>query len=273
MLSVEIIAIGNEILQGDVLDTNSHWLCKQVAGLGGRVERAVIVRDDQAAIVRELHGAQQRHSRLILTTGGLGPTADDLTLAAIAAATGHPLLINAEALTMVKNTYEALAQEGSVHDAAMTPPREKMARLPQGAVPLKNPIGAAPGMLLALDDTTVVSLPGVPGELKAIFTETLQPTLAALFGPSAYLEKLVIVDCQDESVLAPILKDVADQYPAVYLKSRARGFGPDVKFRITLSTAGPSPAAVAQTLAKALSGLKEALDTHNIGMLEVKERE
>ncbi|MCB0193070.1 MAG: competence/damage-inducible protein A [Anaerolineae bacterium] len=273
MLSVEIIAIGNEVLQGDVLDTNSHWLCKQIAGLGGRVERAVIVRDDQTAIVRELHGAKQRQSRLIFTTGGLGPTGDDLTLAAIAAATGQPLAINDEALAMVTTTYKTLAQEGSVPDAAMTPPRKKMARLPQGAVPLKNPVGAAPGMLLEIEDITVVSLPGVPGEMKAIFTEALQPTLDALFGQSAYLEKRVIVDCRDESVLAPILQAVADHHPDVYVKSRAKGFGPDVKFRITLSTAGPSAGDVAQTLEKTLTSLKQALDEHGMGILEVKEPE
>ncbi|MCB0223281.1 MAG: competence/damage-inducible protein A, partial [Anaerolineae bacterium] len=65
MIKIEIIAIGNELLQGDVLDTNTHWLSQQLTGLGGRVERAVIVRDDQTAIVRELKGAIERQARLI----------------------------------------------------------------------------------------------------------------------------------------------------------------------------------------------------------------
>ena len=271
MIKIEIIAIGNELLQGDVLDTNTHWLSQQLTGLGGRVERAVIVRDDQTAIVRELKGAIERQARLIFTTGGLGPTHDDMTLAAVAEMAGRPLQINDQALEWVKNKYETLAQAGAVDEAAITPPRAKMARLPQGALPLENPVGAAPGVLLALDDTIVVSLPGVPPELKGIFEGALQPTLKALFGESAYLEKRLMVDCQDESVLAPILAAVSARHPEVYVKSRAKSFGPEVKFRVTLSTAGPSKPAVEQALNETQHDLEQALAAKNISIDEPTE--
>lgn len=266
MIKIEIIAIGNEVLQGDVQDTNTHWLSQQLTGLGGRVERAVIVRDDQTAIVAELKGAIARQARLILTTGGLGPTNDDLTLAAVAEMAGRPLQIHQQALEWVKNKYNALAHEGAVDDAAMTPAREKMARLPQGAQPLANPVGTAPGVLLALDGCQVVSLPGVPPELKGIFEGALQPTLKALFGESAFLEKRLLVNCKDESVLAPILEAVAARHPDVYVKSRAKSFGPDVKFRVTLSTAGPSKPVVEQTLNEAQHDLEQALAARNISI-------
>ena len=264
MINVEIIAIGDELLQGDVLDTNTNWLCRQITGLGGRVQRAVIVPDKQEVIGREIHEARNRQSRLVLTTGGLGPTADDLTLAAVAQATNRPLTLNQDALAIVRTKYKALAQQGAVDEAAITPAREKMAHLPQGATPLDNPMGAAPGVLLEIGALTLVSLPGVPTELKAIFEQALQPTLKAIFGKTAYLEKLVIIDCNDESVLAPILQTVAARHPTVYVKSRAKSFGVAVKFRVTLSTTGASKAAVEQALAEVLHDLEKALSAQGI---------
>jgi nicotinamide-nucleotide amidase len=151
MPTCEIIAIGNELLQGDVLDTNTHWLIQQVTELGGRVTRAVMVRDEPDAIAHELHGARERGTALILTGGGLGPTDDDLTLGAVAKATACPLQLDPLALEMVRCTYEDLVDRGVFADAAMTPAREKMACLPRGATPLDNPVGAAPGVLLPGD--------------------------------------------------------------------------------------------------------------------------
>jgi molybdenum cofactor synthesis domain-containing protein len=95
----EIIAIGNELLLGDVLDTNTNWLCKRITGLGGLVSRAALIRDEHAAIVSEIRSALDRAPDLIITTGGLGPTGDDITMEAVAEATGHPIELHAQALT------------------------------------------------------------------------------------------------------------------------------------------------------------------------------
>jgi nicotinamide-nucleotide amidase len=257
--TAEIIAIGNELLLGDVLDTNANWLCKQITGVGGSVQRVVQVRDDRAAIVRELRSALSRTPALIFTTGGLGPTADDLTLAAVAEALNRPLVQHPDAFAMVQNTFAALAQRGYVDDARMTPERAKMAMLPQGAVPLQNTVGAAPGVALRLESTSVICLPGVPKELRAIYEGALQPLLRPLFGDRAYMQRLIIAHSKDESVLAPLLKAVADRHPDVYVKSRAREYGPEVTFRVTLSAAGRSQGEVAQRLAAALDDLRGTL--------------
>lgn len=259
MTNVEIIAIGNELLLGDVLDTNTHWLCRQCTGLGEVVQRAVLVRDEIPVIVQELRMAIARAPELILTTGGLGPTDDDMTLAAVAEAIGHPLEQNVEAIALVTATFTELANKGYVDDAAITPARAKMAMLPRGATPLRNSVGAAPGVLLQIDNSTIVSLPGVPDELHAIFTESLQPLLEATFGARVFQSRLMIVTCRDESVLAPLLTDVVSRHPSVYIKSRARRYGADITFRITLSTSGESKEAVVQSLEDAIADVHATL--------------
>jgi nicotinamide-nucleotide amidase len=255
----EIIAIGNELLLGDVLDTNTNWLCKRITGVGGQVTRAALIRDETEAIVAEIRAALNRGPDLILTTGGLGPTGDDITLSAVAEATDRPLELHTEALALVKATYENLTRKGYLQDATLTDARKKMAYLPQGATALDNPVGAAPASVLQMGGTTLVSLPGVPEELKGIYEETLQPILKTIFGDSYYEEKAVIALCGDESSLAPVLAQVVDAHPEVYIKSRARRYGSEVRILITLSAAGDAKGEVERRIGAALGTLSEDL--------------
>lgn len=271
MVEVEIIAIGNELLLGDVLDTNSNWLCKRVTGLGGRMRRVVMVGDDRKAIAIEIQDALERKSDLIITTGGLGPTADDITLQAIAEATDRPLGVNLEALKMVKRRYEELAQEGYVADSSLTPSRRKMAHLPQSATPILNPVGTAPACTLRLEDTTLISLPGVPEELMAIWEGPLQPLLREIIGEGYYQEKMIFVDCKDESLLAPILKRMTEAYSQVYIKSRAKKFGPEVKIKVTLSSAGRDREEVEGAINEALKDLTRSLGSSGLSVETIGE--
>ncbi|NIN68262.1 MAG: competence/damage-inducible protein A [Anaerolineae bacterium] len=265
-VTVEIIAVGNELLLGDVLDTNTNWLCKRITGVGGLVSRAGMVRDEHHAIVTEIRAALERGPQLIFTTGGLGPTGDDITLQAVAEATARPLHLDPEARSMVEARYEDLADKGYVEDAILTKAREKMAYLPEGAIPAANPVGAAPAVILKIDDSTLISLPGVPEELKGIYEETLQPTLKAIFGDSYYQEKAIVAHCGDESMLAPVLKEVVEAHPHVYVKSRARRFGPEVKILITLSSAGEDGDEVDRKIDRASEHLITALTAAGIGV-------
>lgn len=268
-VNVEIIAIGNELLIGDVLDTNTNWLCKEITGLGGQVRRAVMVRDDLKAVAGEVRAALARETDVLFTTGGLGPTADDMTLAAVATATQAPLKLNEEAFAFVRDKYAELADKGYVDHPAITEERRKMAILPQGAQPLTNPVGAAPAILLRSQKTTIICLPGVPAELKGIFATTLQPTLKEIFGDSVFIERAILVDCGDESALAPILKKVVEGHPSVYVKSRAKRFGPDVKLRVTLSLAGGDREEVKAAIERALADLRESLARLGIAVTPV----
>ncbi|MGQ9629337.1 MAG: competence/damage-inducible protein A [bacterium] len=271
MIDVEIIAIGNEILAGDVLDTNTNWLCKRITALGGSVAHASIVRDDLDDIARELRESIARHPALIITTGGLGPTADDMTLAAVAKAVGAPLTLNSEALDMVRQKYEELARAGYVADAHITPAREKTARLPKGAIPLGNPVGAAPGVSLTAGDVRIVSLPGVPAELKGIFESSLKPILKEIFGKGGYHQVLLVLDCNDESILAPVLEATARDHPRVYVKSRARRFGPEYKIRLTLSATGENEEEAVRAVDDALKSLRDYLNSAGISIESVEE--
>jgi len=272
MVTVEIIVTGNEVLLGDVLDTNTNWMCQRITAFGGRVERAVIVRDEMDAIVREVRSSLERSVRLIVTIGGMGPTWDDITVAAVAHAVNRPLLLHPQALAIVQQRYEHFAREGAVHDPAITPEREKMAYLPEGAYPLDNPIGAAPGVVLDLESSTIICLPGVPAELKGIVEGPLQPLLRRLFGERVFIERLVIVNCTDESILAPALRAVAERHPDVYIKSRAQRFGPDVTFRITLSTTGRSREIAEQQVAAAIQELGQTLSAVGISIDAIEEQ-
>jgi len=266
--TAEIISIGNELLLGDVLDTNTHWLCRQITGLGGRVRRAAMVPDDPQAIAGALGAALQRHPHLVVMTGGLGPTADDLTLASLAEALDRPLELSEQALAMVRETYAQLADRGLVQDRAMTDARRKMALLPQGGEPLHNPVGAAPGVLLTVGDTVCVSLPGVPGELKSIFGETLRGVWADLFGNGSFAERILVTDCGDESSLAPVVNDVAADHPEVYVKSRAQLYGEDVLLRITLSLSGDDSVTMVSALDAVDRDLTMGLAALGISVLE-----
>ncbi len=256
----EIIAVGNELLIGDVLDTNTHWLCRRLTMMGAFVRRAVLVRDDEDAIAAEVQGALARGTDLLFTSGGLGPTDDDRTVAAIAKALNRPLELNERALEMVAQRYRELYEQGFVDSPEVTPPRRKMAMLPVGATPLFNPVGTAPGVWLPTEKTVIVCLPGVPAELKGIFEHSLPPLLEQVLGKGYYSERLFEATCRDESVLAPILKQVAEKHPEVYLKSKARVFGQEVRITILLAASGRSKEVVEKQLQAAIDSLIVALE-------------
>jgi len=236
--AVEIVAAGNEVLLGDVLDTNTNWLCRQITALGGQVRRTVLVRDDVSAIADEVRAAVARRPALLLTVGGLGPTNDDTTLAGVAAGVGRPLELHPEAERMVAEKYVEFAARGFVPFAEMNEARRKMAVLPRGARPLINPIGGAPAVLLEIDATAIVSLPGVPEELYAIVEESMNDILARIFARAHYEQRVLVVGLQDESAIADVLARAEAAHPLVYIKSRAVVMGAERVLRVTLSARG-----------------------------------
>ena len=260
-----IIAVGREILRGRVHDSNSWMLARRLTGLGVRLLRIVACDDDLAAIVREVHRAREDGATLIVTTGGLGPTDDDLTLAALAEATGCVLVPEEEARRLVAARYAALHRTGAVDDPGMTPPREKMARLPRGARVLPNPVGAAPAVWLEVGRTTIVALPGVPAEMAAILEASVLPALAAQTPGTIYLERVIRTQARDESQVAPVLRRISQELPEVFLKSHATGFGADVRMEVSASTWAGNRRVAEERLARALTLVREALGEEPAG--------
>lgn len=252
---VEVVSAGNEVLIGDVLDTNTHWLCTKVTGLGGLVRRTVMVRDDVAAIAAEVRGALGRRPALVFTVGGLGPTDDDRTLEGVALGLGVALALHPEAERFVAEKYAEFHARGFVPFPEMNESRRKMARLPEGAEPLLNPVGGAPAVLCSAGETRIVSLPGVPGELVAIVDGPLDELLAEVFGSAHYEERTLVADLQDESAVADILRGAEAAHPRVYVKSRARVLGTTRVLQITVSARAPEAAEVDALLGAAAARL------------------
>jgi molybdenum cofactor synthesis domain-containing protein len=258
-VNVEIFIIGNEILNGEIQDTNTHWLCKEITGMGGQLSRATVLRDDLDCIAAELHAAMVRGAGVIFTSGGLGPTADDLTRAAGAKGTGKELRLNSEARQMTRESYDALFEKGILAEGGLTPAREKMAWLPVGAEPLHNPVGTAPGVLFLAGKTSVICLPGVPSELKGIITSSLQSFLEEKLGDGGSLMRAITVRCNDESIMEPVLSRVVPSHPRVYIKSLARTLGETPELDITLTVTGCEAEERKQLLEEAYRDLREGL--------------
>ncbi len=256
-VTVEIFIIGNEILNGEIQDTNTHWLCKEITGLGGQVLRGTALRDDLDIVASELRGALERGTRVIFTSGGLGPTADDLTLEAVARCNGTEVRLDEKARQMIRDSYDALFEKGILAQGGLTPAREKMAWLPEGAIPIENPVGTAPCSLLNAGKSVIISLPGVPKELKGIFNSSLQTFLQETFKGGSAVMHTITVYCNDESVLEPVLSRVAPAHPDVYIKSLATMPGETPQLDITLTAVGPDKASLDSLIGSAIQDLKE----------------
>lgn len=260
-VTVEIFIIGNEILNGDIQDTNTHWLCKEINVLGGHVARGTVLRDDLDTVAAELRAALVRGARVIVTSGGLGPTADDLTLAAVAKCVGKELRLHEKAREMIKDSYDALFDKGVLAQGGLTPAREKMAWLPEGAIPLYNTVGTAPCSLLQSGECTIISLPGIPKELKGIFNSSLQPFLQETFRGGISAMHTITVRCNDESVLEPVLSRVVPAHPGVYIKSLATMPGETPELDITLTAVGSDRASLETLIESALQELKDGFSS------------
>ena len=216
---LEIICVGNELLIGKTLNTNAHWLAKKATSLGMMAKRVTVILDEADVIATVLREALKRKPRFVITTGGLGPTFDDKTLEGIARGLNRKLEVNEKALKMVKEKYESYLKQGNVDKVELTPARVKMATFPEGAEPLRNAMGTAPGMLLRIGSTFVIALPGVPPEMEAIFDESVAPLIKKEAGDSGFFEKSVYADRIMESNLAPLIDQAMHDNPRVYIKS------------------------------------------------------
>ena len=220
--NVEIICVGNELLIGKTLNTNAHWLAKRITSLGLKVRRVTVVGDDLEEIAAAVRETLKRKPCFIIVTGGLGPTFDDKTLEGVALGLNLKLEENEEALKMIKAKYERYVAEGRMKEYEMTPHRIKMGRLPEGAKPLPNPVGTAPGVLLEHEDVKMVMLPGVPQEMKSIFDESVAPMIREMAGDLTFYEVSLEVRNLPESELAPILDVVMHDNPYIYVKSHPK---------------------------------------------------
>lgn len=173
-MRAQLVTIGTELLLGLTVDTNAAWIGQALASHGIRLDRRVTVGDDPVAIREAVREALAR-ADLVLTTGGLGPTRDDLTKHAVAGVLGRRLVFREEVWAELEARYARLGRP-------LSPANRTQADLPEGAVVLSNPRGTAPGIWIASEPGLIVMLPGVPREMRGLMTDEVLPRLAAAAG-------------------------------------------------------------------------------------------
>ena len=168
--SAEILCVGTELLIGDIVNTNAAYLARRLATLGIGVYRQSVVGDNPTRLAEDLEAALSRVD-LVITSGGLGPTADDLTKETVARVMGRSLYCHEPSLARIEAYFTATGR-------AMTPNNRKQAMMPKGAIVFPNDYGTAPALAIEREDgKTVVMLPGPPRELEPLFFEQVEPYL------------------------------------------------------------------------------------------------
>jgi nicotinamide-nucleotide amidase len=204
-VKVELLATGDELLTGQVVDTNSPWLMDRLWDLGVMVRRKTLVGDDRADLDAALRETTAR-ADLVVVSGGMGPTEDDLTSECVAAALGVPLALDEPSLRAIEERFRRFGR-------TMTPNNEKQARFPRGAEVIPNRFGTAPGFAVRLGGAEVVCLPGVPVEYRGLCDEWLLPRVAARLSevPAARLVKLFAVpESHADHAMRPVMDDPAN---------------------------------------------------------------
>lgn len=204
MPSAEIIAIGSELLTPYRVDTNSLWLTDRLNSVGIEVKLKTVVGDDEDRLEEAFRGALAR-SEIIISTGGLGPTEDDITRRVLAKVTGRQLVLDYGVLEQIK---EKFARRG-YH---MAPNNERQALIPRGATVLPNELGTAPGIKLEQDGKLMIILPGPPREMKPMFDQYVMPDLESLSRGVRVARRVLKVVGLGESALDDMIAPIYKRY-------------------------------------------------------------
>jgi len=240
-LHVELISIGRELLRGQVADKNGLTMAQFVTRRGGLVHRMTVVDDHIRAITEAIREALGRSPHLVITSGGLGPAIDDLTLSGVAAALGQPLAMSNEARTMVEKAYQRLLQAKQVSTASMNQAREKMCRIPIGSLPVRNDLGIAPGVICELPGgAAVISLPGLPDEMQHVLENAVE-LLQDLMTKVCTVKRELEAPTPDEAALSALIKRLSDEFPGLWISSRTQRMGKrGLSVLVTMEAMAPS---------------------------------
>jgi nicotinamide-nucleotide amidase len=203
-LTAEIIAIGSELLAPDRTDTNSLWLTEKLNRLGIEVKLKTIVGDDDARLEEAIKDAVRR-SKVVITTGGLGPTEDDITRKIAARALGRRLLLDEAVLADIRQRFQSFG-------VAMPERNSRQAMVIEDAEVLPNPNGTAPGIFIDHQGTAIVLLPGPPREMRPMFENHVGPKLSGRVGSLRVMRRLLRVAGLGESAVDEKIAPIYTQY-------------------------------------------------------------
>ncbi|MGI8600733.1 MAG: CinA family nicotinamide mononucleotide deamidase-related protein, partial [Chitinophagaceae bacterium] len=225
-ITAEIITIGDEILYGQILDTNTHWISIELDKIGVGIVRKTTIGDEEGEILKAFAEAESG-ADIILITGGLGPTNDDLTKPALSKYFNSPLKMNELALKELTELFSTRGRE-------LTELNRQQAALPECCTMISNKLGTATGMWFEKNEKVFVSMPGVPHEMKAMMESSILPSLKKKFKMPVIFHKMIKTVGIGESWLADLIKNWENNLPShiklAYLPSIAH-----VKLRLTAS--------------------------------------
>jgi nicotinamide-nucleotide amidase len=224
VVRAEIIAIGDELLYGQIIDTNSHWISQELDLVGVKVVRKTTVGDDRKDILAAFEAAERR-ADLILITGGLGPTKDDLTKPLVAEYFGCDIVEFPEAVRAVSEYFTRRGRE-------MTPLNILQGHLPSCCTYIPNEVGTAPGMWFERNGTYWMSMPGVPHEMKKLMKDFVLPKLPEIFPLPVIHHKVIKTVGIGESWLADLIEDWENSLPSSIRLAYLPSLG-HVKLRLT----------------------------------------
>jgi nicotinamide-nucleotide amidase len=245
-VNTSIITIGDELLIGQVTDTNSAWIAQQLNKIGVAVKRRVAVGDSSDDIVKILD-EESKYSDVILMTGGLGPTSDDITKNVLCDYFGGKMIVNDGALKNVKYLFEQVFKR-PISDVNL-----KQAEVPDVCEVIQNKRGSAPGMIFNKGKVICISMPGVPYEMKGIMEESVIPLLKEKFDLPVIVHRTILTAGIGESALAEIIKNFEDALPTEIKLAYLPTYG---MVRLRLSTSGFNKKAVEKNINKYFDELK-----------------
>jgi len=246
----EVITIGDELLIGQVVDTNSAWLGQNLNPAGVEIKQITSVSDDSAHIVEAIESARKRVDILILT-GGLGPTRDDITKNTLATYFGVGLKMDEKALELVRAIF-------AKHNSPMLDINELQAMIPENCIPIYNDRGTAPGMWFEDKGQIIVSLPGVPYEMKHMMTQFVIPRLTEYFEMPVIRHRTLLTSGIGESYLSKKIEDIELALPPHIKLAYLPSFN---TVRLRFSARGNDANTLDKELNKIAEQVKESIGT------------
>lgn len=250
----EVITIGDELLYGQTLDTNTQWMGQELNRVGIKISRKMAIGDRREDIVSALDEAQQR-ADIILITGGLGPTKDDITKTTLADYFDSPIVIRPQALADLK---ELFAQR----NYPLTALNEQQAALPEKCEMVPNTMGTAPGMWFEQAGKVFVSMPGVPYEMRAMMTDTVLPRLQETFALPVIFHQMIQTVGIGESWLSEKIADWEIALPEHIRLAYLPSFG---KVKLRLTATGDNLLDLENAVAEQVLALKPLIEKYVFG--------
>ncbi len=230
-MTCAILCIGTELTRGELVNTNTAWIAERLTAVGFEVLEQGVVDDDRPRIRSALSRLSETAS-IVIVTGGLGPTTDDVTALSVAELLGTELVRDAVSMDQIRQRFVRLGREMSESNA-------KQADFPKGAVPLPNPVGTAPGFWVPIGKARAFFTPGVPSEMKKMFDEQILPKIRDA-APNDMVQARLKTFGLPESVVGERLRGVEEAYPGVTIGYRAHI--PEIEVKV-LARAATKPEA------------------------------